>query len=126
MTRLTALVAVTALLGASAAVALAATEHSNTTPRARLALVKRSPLTIKGTYFPKRTRVTFKLSSLRTTTRTLTTSSTGTFTVTITSGVDRCTQWIATVTRRGAAAVTLRGPKPLCAPAGGYGGYGGY
>jgi hypothetical protein len=122
-TRLTALAAATALLGTSATVALATTGHPTVTRAPRLSLVKRSPLTIKGINFPKRTRVTFTLSSARTTRRTLTTTSTGTFTVTFTSGVDRCTQWMATVTRRGAAPVRLRGPKPLCAPAGGYGGY---
>ncbi len=115
-TYLLAVAALVAVLGAVSAVSSAA---SSAAPR--LKVLKFNPLTVQGRNFKPRAHVKVIFTASRQTTKRVTVGRNGRFTVSFTtSAADRCTQWTLKVTQPGRAAVLLRGPRPMCAPAGGY------
>jgi hypothetical protein len=82
--------------------------------------IKLHPFTVQGSHFKAHSHVKVTLSSSFKATKTVTVGRSGRFTVTFTQAVDRCTQWSVKATQPGRAPVLIRGPKPQCAPAGGY------
>ena len=113
-----AVAAIVAVLGSVSAASFAA----STAPH--LSVLKRSPLTLQGSGFKPRSHIKVTFTASRQVTKRITVKRNGRFTVSFTvSSADRCTQWVVKVTQTGHAAVLMRGPRPMCAPEGGYGSY---
>jgi|SRR5581483_11988884 len=114
-------VTVIALLAGSALAAAAlapvgwAAGHA---PR-KLTLVDRSPVTVSGTGFGVRSRVTVTLSLAGTFTRHPLTDRHGTFKISFPVTIDRCSAWTVSAAEHPGATIMLRPPKPPpeCAPA---------
>jgi hypothetical protein len=104
------LVLITAIVALGAGTALGSSKAP------RLVVLKSHPLTVQGRHFKPHAHVRVTLTSSGQTTKRVTVSRSGTFTVTFTQTLDRCTQWTVRATVRGHAPVLVRGPKPACTP----------
>lgn len=104
------------IVAAPVSVAVAAGGARGHAPK--LAVTRRDPFTVVGRRFTPRRRVRVTLVAASAQTRRVRANARGRFTVTFTIGVDRCTSWSVTARQVGRAPAIVRGPKPLCAPAG--------
>lgn len=110
------LVALPALLIAGA---LAVNNSAGATPIARLALIKRSPVTVSGHGFRAHRRVTVLLVADGTVSRRPLTNGSGAFMISFPAVINPCTGWSVTAIQPGRAPVILRNlAKPDCAPLG--------
>ena len=98
-------------------IALGACVAAGSSSGPRLVVLKRHPLTVQGRHFKPHAHVRVTLISSAQTTKRVTVSRSGRFTVTFTQTPDRCTQWTVRATQPGRAPVLVRGPKPQCLPA---------
>lgn len=116
-TYLLALSALVAVLGAFAAVSSAAS--SSKTPH--LKVLKTHPVTVQGISFRPHAHLKVTFIASGQVSKRVTVGRNGRFTVTFTTTfADRCTQWTVKVSQPGHATVMVHGPRPMCAPAGGY------
>jgi len=107
--------ALAALLGVAATLASGAPRAHQA--RAALVLVHRIPVTVRGTGFTPHARARVTLADVQKQVRRPLTSAHGTFTVTFSAVVDRCSGWTVIATQPGRPLVVLHGPKPECPPA---------
>jgi hypothetical protein len=107
---------VVGVLAATAATAALAAGSPHHTPT--LTLTHRSPATVVGRHFAPRKNVRVTVTSSATETRRVLTNAKGTFTVTFTTMVDRCSSWSVVARQPGRAPVVIHGAKPACAPMG--------
>lgn len=84
--------------------------------RPRLAVTDHSPVTVRGSRFVPRRRVSVTLVTAATVTRHPRTDARGTFSVTFPAVIDRCTAWSVSA-GQGRLHVVLSGAKPECPPA---------
>ena len=113
--QLLALAALVAVLASATAASFAA----STGPH--LSVVKHNPLTLQGSGFKPRSHVKVTFTAARQVSKRVTVKPNGRFTVSFTvTSADRCTRWVVKVTQAGHAVALMRGPRPMCAPAGGY------
>jgi hypothetical protein len=101
----------------SGALALSNASGAGARPTARVALIKRNPVTVSGHGFRAHARVHLMLVADGTMWRQPLTNRYGAFTVTFPAVIGLCSGWSVTATQPGRAPVTLRSPaKPECAP----------
>lgn len=116
-TYLLALTALVAVLGAFAAVCSAA--PSSTAPHVKV--LTTHPVTVQGTGFRPHAHLKVTFMASQQVSKRVTAGRHGRFTVTFkTTFADRCTQWTVKISQPGHAPVVWHGPRPMCAPAGGY------
>ncbi|MGB9185436.1 MAG: hypothetical protein WCB67_15355 [Solirubrobacteraceae bacterium] len=102
-------IAIVVVLGGSAAA-------GRGSRRPRLAVTSRSPVTVRGSRFVPRSRVSVTLVAATTVTRHPRTDDRGAFSVTFPAVIDRCTAWSVSA-GQGPLRVVLHGAKPECPPA---------
>lgn len=107
-----------ALVALGSLIAISSAAGSSHAPS--LKPIKQHPFTVQGSYFKPHAHVKVTLMWTAKTTKTVTVGRYGRFTVSFNQAVDRCTQWSVRATQPGHASVLIRGPKPQCAPMGGY------
>jgi hypothetical protein len=110
------LIALLLLLGVAATLAIGAPRAHEA--RAALVVIKRNPVTVRGTGFKPNTRARVSLLVAQKLVRRPLANSRGAFTATFSSVViDHCSGWTVTASQPGRATVILHGPKPECPPA---------
>jgi hypothetical protein len=84
-----------------------------------LSLTHRDPVSVTGSHFTARARVTVTVVAATTQSRRLRADRHGSFTAAFSTVIDRCTSWSVSATQPGRGIVRISGhAKPQCAPAG--------
>lgn len=108
-----------ALIVIATSIALGGSATARRGPRGApsLAVIDRSPVTVRGVRFTPRNRVNVILVAGDTLARHAVPNGQGRFTVTFPVVIDRCTAWSVSASQLHHARIVLSGAKPQCPPA---------